>query len=914
MNPLKSIRCAWIIPAVFCAAVLSAQAGGGPQNVLVVVNDQSLASLELGKHYQQQREVPGRNILHISVTPTNNMSMATFSNDVRGPILSYIATAGLSNQINTIIFSCGIPYRICGSDTNNNQNAITAAMFYGFKNYPWNVAPPADTYNDYYVTERYFDHAEWPSSNRYYICTMITGTNLVVAKDLVTRAVQADYTQPTGTVYLFHTLDPRNIQWPQFDNLDFLSRFLEIPRRQEFRDGKLSWPMTNVMGVMLGQHDPHVGGYIQSSTYAKGALAEHLTSFAGRLFDWPAGDYQTRILRWLEAGAAGAYGTIIEPYALINKFPDPRIHYWYGRGFSLGESYFMAIHNPYQGVLVGDALCSPYAVRPFVSVSGVQTNQVVTNHVRITVTGAAASVTRPVDQIDLFLDGTYLATITNVAPRASNVVVAAINSTNCTYVVLPGLSLYGVATGFAASINASNLGVTATAYGDRIEIKQNALGVAGASLTCIPATLKGSAGELTVWATAPYTNFLETARYAYEQVTLTGSPATGDIVRAVVTNLAGAMYSNQVVAASGDTALSLLTNLAGVVNADTNLQDSTGCEVKWIGFNYKINKYEAYFVARTNTWEGERLYLRYDVVKQSGSGLTNDSFSDRFNDNADVLSARATVFLSEGSTNLSAGYSLITTNLADGPHELTVVAYEGTAVKTQGRVTIPFIVDNHAVECAITNPPSGGTALLSESVTAHVQASSVTSVEFYVEGKLFASTHTTPYVFSFAATNYGVGALNIQAKAFTSGGASTLSSNVLLTILPDYDFDALEDNWEIRNWGSITNCTGADDPDSDGVNNVSEYIADTQPTNNASFFRFNQIQWINGLAQLEYVSSTARQYRLHFNDASLADGPWQGSSSWLQGDFGVTTQLDDGAIMPLPTNVFRFYRVQAHRP
>ena len=50
----------------------------------------------------------------------------------------------------------------------------------------------------------------------------------------------------------------------------------------------------------------------------------------------------------------------------------------------------MAVRNPYQGIVVGDALCSPYAVRPLVSVSGIQPNQVISSNVRIKLTGVAA--------------------------------------------------------------------------------------------------------------------------------------------------------------------------------------------------------------------------------------------------------------------------------------------------------------------------------------------------------------------------------------------------------------------------------------------------------------------------------------------------------------------------------------------
>jgi hypothetical protein len=335
----------------------------------------------------------------------------------------------------------------------------------------------------------------------------------------------------------------------------------------------------------------------------------------------------------------------------------------------------------------------------------------------------------------------------------------------------------------------------------------------------------------------------------------------------------------------------------GVVNSNATLQDTNGIIALYHEQRGSPALEQASLQARRPGPAGFNVGVDYRVTRAvPGSGLeTNVSFTSQFNDNADVLTARGAVFLKAGFTNLTASFALVTTNLADGPHVLTAVSYEGTAVRVQGRTRIPFIVDNNTALCAITNPAAGATILLGQVMTAQVDASAgapVTSVVFYAEGKLLAATGAVPYVFSFNTTNYGVGSVTLQAKAFASNGDTVLSSNVTVTILPDYDFDGLDDNWEIQNWGSITNYTGVDDPDTDHVSNADEYTADTQPTNPASYFRFNGIQWINGLAQLEYVSST----------------------NWLQGDSGVTTQLDDGTVMPLPTNMFRFYRVQAHRP
>lgn len=891
---------------LFLVAVL-AEAGGGPQNVLVVVNDSSLESLELGKFYQQQRGIPDRNIFHVRTTTSNDISVSSFSNEIRVPVVGYITNTFSSNQIDYIVFSKDIPYRVFAGDPTTNANSLTSAMFDDYRTGTGSCYLPSSTRHDYYEAERAFTRAGSPSSNRYILCALLAPANLAQARMVVSRSAASDFTQPTGTVYLYHSLDARKIQWTQFENTDFLARFLDILQQREIVEAFISGK-TNVMGYMVGFQGV---GDLMSNAFQPGAMGDHLTSFGGFLYDPDPG--QMSIVEWLKAGCAGSYGTVIEPCLYTNKFPQAREHYWYGRGFSLGEAYFMAVRNPYQGVVAGDPLCQPYAMQPLLSIGGITSNQVASGFVAVTVTGTAVSASRPVDQIDLYLDGAFLASLTNMVPTRSNVVMVTINGTNCTYTIPLGASLFTAATGLAASVNASNVAATARAYGDRIEIKQTALGVSGTGLTCVATSSTGSAGRVTVFARTPFTNFLETTCAAYKQVTLSGTPVSGDVVRATVTRLDGVAVTNQVVAGTNDTVYSLLTSLAGIVTADTDLQTSVGCESKWVSLDYLTGVYEGFFIARTNVWNGYNLTLKFQVLP-AGGGLAAVDWTNKFVDNAGVMSARATVFLSEGETNLSAGYSLNTANLSDGPHELTAVAYEGTAVKTQGRITIPFIVDNNTNTCAITNPPTGGTALLSESVTAYVQAPSATSVEFYVEGKLLASTHATPYVFLFAATNYGVGTVNLQAKAFASGGDSVLSSNVRVTVLPDYDLDALEDDWEIQNWGNITVTSGTNDWDGDSVNNQDEYTADTEPTNDTSFFQVSRIGWTNNQAQIEYVSSTTRQYRLHYSDGSLLDHLWMESSNWLWGSFGVTTQLDDGTLMPLPTNTYRFYRVRAHRP
>jgi len=66
-------------------------------------------------------------------------------------------------------------------------------------------------------------------------------------------------------------------------------------------------------------------------------------------------------LRWLEAGATGSYGTVVEPCNLVQKFPNPPVvigHYLQGE--TLIEAYWKSVLMPGQGIFIGEPLAEPF--------------------------------------------------------------------------------------------------------------------------------------------------------------------------------------------------------------------------------------------------------------------------------------------------------------------------------------------------------------------------------------------------------------------------------------------------------------------------------------------------------------------------------------------------------------------------
>ncbi len=90
----------------------------------------------------------------------------------------------------------------------------------------------------------------------------------------------------------------------------------------------------------------------------------------------------------------------------------------------------------------------------------------------------------------------------------------------------------------------------------------------------------------------------------------------------------------------------------------------------------------------------------------------------------------------------------------------------------------------------------------------------------------------------------------------------------------DTDADGLPDGWELRHFGTTTQTVGTADSDRDGVSNVHEYTADTNPTNGASFFPPLVIAPSLSVPILSIdPTSTDRRYHID-RKTNLLEGAW----------------------------------------
>lgn len=243
---------------------------------------------------------------------------------------------------------------------------------------------------------------EATAGGRHYLLSAMLGyvggpaNTLAEVRECLRRARSADGTCPAGTVYYMVSTDwartgPRQ---PVFASA--AAALARLGVRAEVLPGVLPQGKPDVAGAMIGSAGfrwPDSG-----STILPGAFCDHLTSFGGVM----TGAGQTLLSEFIRYGAAGACGTVTEPYATPVKFPTPFLHVYYAAGCSLAEAFYLSVSAPYQQLLVGDPLCRPWAKPPAVTLQGLREGETVAQSRWLS--AAAAAVAEPV-RYELYVDG-----------------------------------------------------------------------------------------------------------------------------------------------------------------------------------------------------------------------------------------------------------------------------------------------------------------------------------------------------------------------------------------------------------------------------------------------------------------------------------------------------------------------------
>ncbi len=791
------------------ASIGTSLAGGSGLNVVVVVNQASPQSIELGNYYCEKRAVPHEHQFRIHWTngPVE-WTRAQFETSLLQPLATWMQDRGLTNQIEYLVLSMDIPYRITETTQTNGpgRNSTTSVLFYGWQpdtNAPGNLPPscslPRTALHPYTRSESPFRAVQPPSTFSNWLTTFITASNLAQAKAIVDRGVAADESWPTQAVYLTKSTDPaRNVRHWAYDDAIFEQRVLNrVTMLQTNANSPASF------GPQLGSQSGYYAFSLPAELYVPGAMADNLTSYGGLLFEDAAG--MTRVPDFLAAGATASYGTIVEPCNWTEKFPEPRNYYYQARGFNIAECYYQSIAAPYQGVLVGEPLAAPFARRPSGTWLAPAPEATVSGTTLLQWRFQAADPTRPIGRVDLFLNGRFFQTIWNAQPAPGNTIQIRLGEHTIEFHVPESANLASIAQALADLLNqpehTNTIGVIAKAIGDRLLLQSILPGRTGSSLPIAVETDPGTNTTLNLllWSACP--TFLDSTARGYRSFEVrqnTQNLSSNDWLGLIVTNAHGLNVS---IFATNDVATNtagLVQKLFSAIHTHPDLQGTHGLVAE--DFRSDTHGTNVAFVLRTCSPGWQAAASLWAQVIGPDSFVIEPAGLHSLEENLDDLRPRNHLYLACGVLDLPLSWSLDTTPLPDGWHECIAVAYEGTHVATQGHLRRRFRVANSNRTASLVPWFAGPLTQLSVTLrwAVHANPAGVSHIELFTTAGLWARIpDTNAAVFEVPGTWLGHGLHPFYAVVTWQDGQQYRTETQWVRVVAD-DFSATPIRLEIQ--------------------------------------------------------------------------------------------------------------------
>ncbi|MCV2351629.1 TIGR03790 family protein [Paucibacter sp. Y2R2-4] len=321
------------------------RAGLSAQDLGIIVAEGDALSEAMAAYYQAARGVPAANIIRVKLnTSAETIAASDFT------ALKAEVDAKLPAGVQATLLTWASPARVVGSCT----MSITSALAFGY-DAKYCGGCSGTSPSPYYDTESnkpWTDHKFRPSM-------MLGARTLEAARSLIDRGVRADASQPSGSGYLLRTSDAaRSVRYGDYTGLpaNWAGRL-----QLSYIDNSAGAASDAIVGktdVLFYFTGKAVVPSLSSNSFLPGAVADHLTSFAGVL---PSGWGQMPATDWLDAGATASYGTVEEPCNYLQKFSQASVlieHYY--RGDTVLEAYWKSVQWPGQGLFVGEPLAQPF--------------------------------------------------------------------------------------------------------------------------------------------------------------------------------------------------------------------------------------------------------------------------------------------------------------------------------------------------------------------------------------------------------------------------------------------------------------------------------------------------------------------------------------------------------------------------
>ncbi|MEK7513077.1 MAG: TIGR03790 family protein [Patescibacteria group bacterium] len=332
-------------------------------DVLVIINDNSALSGQVGNYFVTARNVPAVNVVHVNVTTTEEITPAEFG-ALRAQIESYILNNNLEPVLNYLVTTKGVPLKIrpegdsCFS-TNSACASVESELSLILSSYQNYIGQPGRILSPYYYTPTSsFSRAQFGI----YLVTRLDGYTFNDIRAMIDKSAPKPVIVPSSATFVFDQDPDWNGSIPSLNsNMVVAKNLLTAKGNAVELDTSIVYltRRNNVIGyVSWGSNDhyanAHTTNAIPHHTWLPGAIAETYVSTDGRTFNWPPVYGQSLIADLIAEGATGAKGYVYEPFSSAMAYV-PILFDRYTSNYNLAESYSMASrYLSWMDVVVGD--------------------------------------------------------------------------------------------------------------------------------------------------------------------------------------------------------------------------------------------------------------------------------------------------------------------------------------------------------------------------------------------------------------------------------------------------------------------------------------------------------------------------------------------------------------------------------
>ena len=372
-------RNALVIASVLVAPLVSPATGHAitADEVLIVVNDRSAISQQIGERYRTVRGVPASQVVRIHTEATEEIDRSTFGAEIAQPIAAHLLNHRLQDRILAIVLTKGVPLKIRGTEGRQGTQASVDSELTLL--YRVLVQGAADAEGR--VANPYFRPGLPAPFTRatsdIYLVTRLDGYTLEDVLELIERAgkpVKRGKVILEGKSAHFWSGSAPGNTW-----LKEASRRLENSGLQVVLTGSgggVNGEKEVIGYAGWGSNDPATKTRSPGFQWVPGAIASWFVSTSARTFTrppagWNIGPFgdpktyhatspQSLIGDLIAEGVTGVVGFVYEPF--LDGTARPEVLFpAYRAGFTLAESFYMALpHLSWQAVVIGDPLTAPF--------------------------------------------------------------------------------------------------------------------------------------------------------------------------------------------------------------------------------------------------------------------------------------------------------------------------------------------------------------------------------------------------------------------------------------------------------------------------------------------------------------------------------------------------------------------------